>query len=263
MNPQQCGSPLKNKNSDGSLQYCTSIAKYISNDGKPCCAIHIKPVFVTKNVCGKPLKILDSSANIQFCTNEAKFISPNGNACCGIHITNIVNTNTCNVPLKIKDRFGNTQYCKSIAKYKTADGFTVCGIHNKAHDIELANSLASSNNIMHECTICLSSDDIVKTKLQCNHMFHKHCILHWIKSQKEKTCPLCREPIMIELNESYMSKTISEQEHQLDDVYSFIVQMVREKQEVSFEHIRRILYRFSNNPTECIYRLFLINQTSN
>jgi hypothetical protein len=42
---------------------------------------------------------------------------------------------------------------------------------------------------MEECCICSEFYED-KHKLQCGHIFHKDCILVWIKDHK--SCPLCR-----------------------------------------------------------------------
>jgi hypothetical protein len=47
-----------------------------------------------------------------------------------------------------------------------------------------------------ECPICLEEND-EESRITCcinNHVFHKKCILEWIK--KKPNCPLCREPYM-------------------------------------------------------------------
>ena len=38
--------------------------------------------------------------------------------------------------------------------------------------------------------ICLSENDSERYALQCGHVFHPKCILHWFRSNK--TCPCCR-----------------------------------------------------------------------
>ncbi|KAF3341093.1 E3 ubiquitin-protein ligase RING1-like protein [Carex littledalei] len=45
-----------------------------------------------------------------------------------------------------------------------------------------------------DCVICFdkmcSHDDKDITKLPCDHLFHRHCIVHWLSSNN--TCPICR-----------------------------------------------------------------------
>ncbi|XP_060190980.1 E3 ubiquitin-protein ligase RDUF2-like [Lycium barbarum] len=45
---------------------------------------------------------------------------------------------------------------------------------------------------LKSCSICLEELEVNKevSELPCNHFFHKHCIVPWLK--KNNTCPLCR-----------------------------------------------------------------------
>ncbi|WP_150466547.1 RING finger protein [Francisella sp. SYW-9] len=48
-----------------------------------------------------------------------------------------------------------------------------------------------------ECSICLNDiekDESTATTL-CNHIFHHECITKWIKQERKKSCPICREYI--------------------------------------------------------------------
>ncbi|CAI9763912.1 unnamed protein product [Fraxinus pennsylvanica] len=55
------------------------------------------------------------------------------------------------------------------------------------------------NSEIPECAICLS--DFVESdkgrKLECEHMFHRHCVEKWLQEYKG-TCPLCRSSIVSE-----------------------------------------------------------------
>ena len=48
-----------------------------------------------------------------------------------------------------------------------------------------------------QCTVCLDDvgieEDAVQTR--CQHLFHKECLIHWIKSSKTVACPICRSKI--------------------------------------------------------------------
>ena len=47
-----------------------------------------------------------------------------------------------------------------------------------------------------ECAICMGEflgNDIIKSFYKCNHIFHKKCLLDWLK--KNNTCPLCNHDL--------------------------------------------------------------------
>ncbi len=47
-----------------------------------------------------------------------------------------------------------------------------------------------------ECVICLAQfkgTDIIKVFVTCDHIFHKKCLLNWLK--KSNTCPLCKHDL--------------------------------------------------------------------
>lgn len=43
------------------------------------------------------------------------------------------------------------------------------------------------------CSICMESEG-GQIRLDCGHMFHKDCVLKWLK--KNKSCPICRSVIL-------------------------------------------------------------------
>ncbi len=48
------------------------------------------------------------------------------------------------------------------------------------------------------CAICLedySSTDEINVLINCNHAFHKNCLLGWTRGG-QTTCPLCRKSMM-------------------------------------------------------------------
>ena len=55
----------------------------------------------------------------------------------------------------------------------------------RTHIVEIATDFV--------CSICLDSniDDIVK--LECEHLFHKNCIIQWVDIKND--CPICREKV--------------------------------------------------------------------
>jgi len=64
----------------------------------------------------------------------------------------------------------------------------------------LQSSINNNNNTqLNECSICLEpygkGDSICVSKSpECQHMFHKQCIVEWL--QKQDHCPLCRVDLM-------------------------------------------------------------------
>lgn len=55
----------------------------------------------------------------------------------------------------------------------------------------------TSDNIPEdfECAICNDEECSERrkvTKLSCNHVFHRECVLRWFLSTSRKTCPICR-----------------------------------------------------------------------
>ncbi len=54
--------------------------------------------------------------------------------------------------------------------------------------------LSSNAYIDCECIICMQSTlDTEYVLLNCNHLYHYHCIKKW--KQKHNTCPMCRQKI--------------------------------------------------------------------
>ena len=53
-----------------------------------------------------------------------------------------------------------------------------------------------------QCAICLSdfvSVDIIKAFYKCEHIFHKKCLLDWLK--KSNNCPLCKHDLSEDINQ--------------------------------------------------------------
>ncbi|XP_044463263.1 brassinosteroid-responsive RING protein 1-like [Mangifera indica] len=49
------------------------------------------------------------------------------------------------------------------------------------------------------CAVCLShidENDLVRELRNCCHYFHKDCIDKWVDYNGQKTCPLCRAPLL-------------------------------------------------------------------
>jgi len=84
---------------------------------------------------------------------------------------------------------------------------------DKIKDLESGESSESSNDskdskdskdvcikkggVDNECVICLN-DMKEHILLNCNHKFHMNCLAIWLMSNRNKTCPLCRIPDIIE-----------------------------------------------------------------
>lgn len=56
-------------------------------------------------------------------------------------------------------------------------------------------SNSSSSKDSDTCVICIEPLQSKQTTiiLDCNHIYHKDCILDWFN--KELTCPMCRKPV--------------------------------------------------------------------
>jgi hypothetical protein len=69
-------------------------------------------------------------------------------------------------------------------------------------------------DINNECVICLEDIDNKKAILNCNHAFHKHCVLEWMNLQQK--CPICRDDTkyILNLNPEKNEKLIIEIEKQ-------------------------------------------------
>ena len=69
--------------------------------------------------------------------------------------------------------------CKNYKKYKSS---------------KRLNEILLSNDSDNECSICL--DKFLKKEkiiqLDCNHIFHKKCIMEWFSKNENNSCPLCR-----------------------------------------------------------------------
>ena len=62
---------------------------------------------------------------------------------------------------------------------------------------EMVQSMApSEDDEGRECPICKETEMDVALK-ECLHIFHRECILDWIKSPKQNSnlCPICRTPL--------------------------------------------------------------------
>ncbi|XP_070200984.1 E3 ubiquitin-protein ligase DZIP3-like [Littorina saxatilis] len=52
--------------------------------------------------------------------------------------------------------------------------------------------------IEEECCICLVEfTKACRYPLECGHTFHKQCIDKWVKEQGERTCPICRNIVLM------------------------------------------------------------------
>lgn len=90
-----------------------------------------------------------------------------------------------------------------------------CGVHLRHHDRKLF-----SPTQKEDCCICLGAmkyktripafvreiipdDEPIQGrglfKTSCNHVFHSKCIRRWMVTHKNLTCPMCRQPILADL----------------------------------------------------------------
>lgn len=44
------------------------------------------------------------------------------------------------------------------------------------------------------CTICLEGVEIGRV-INCQHIFHEHCLMYWFIKNNEQTCPTCRQKV--------------------------------------------------------------------
>jgi len=57
--------------------------------------------------------------------------------------------------------------------------------------------ITTDYNKNDSCSICLDKLTSNVIKLKCNHIYHKGCIMPWLK--ESNSCPLCREEIILNL----------------------------------------------------------------
>ncbi|KAF7273938.1 hypothetical protein GWI33_013372 [Rhynchophorus ferrugineus] len=57
---------------------------------------------------------------------------------------------------------------------------------------------ARSDDKPYHCVICLNDIEESQMIIPCSHPFHSSCINKWIKINE--SCPLCREPCLVQLN---------------------------------------------------------------
>jgi hypothetical protein len=47
-----------------------------------------------------------------------------------------------------------------------------------------------------QCAVCYMELLGEVTTLQCKHLYHKECLLNWVRKGSGQTCPLCRTPLL-------------------------------------------------------------------
>ena len=69
---------------------------------------------------------------------------------------------------------------------------------SKEYFSKLIEVILSNEDIKKECSICQTTfeKELKGLKLECNHIFHKDCILGWFK--QKNTCPICRSEFLTE-----------------------------------------------------------------
>ena len=53
-------------------------------------------------------------------------------------------------------------------------------------------SLEVDTNFQMKCPICQDNSTTEFSRLECGHLFHKHCVIRWLEGAETKTCPVCR-----------------------------------------------------------------------
>ena len=67
----------------------------------------------------------------------------------------------------------------------------VSACHNLKQDVKMATAVAWDEPSHMECTVCHEHFTLPKL-LPCGHLLCRHCLVRWLKSQPEASCPLCR-----------------------------------------------------------------------
>ena len=63
--------------------------------------------------------------------------------------------------------------------------------HNPTQDVTMATAAVLDEPSNMECTVCHEHFTLPKL-LPCGHLLCRHCLVSWLKSQREASCPLCR-----------------------------------------------------------------------
>jgi hypothetical protein len=71
--------------------------------------------------------------------------------------------------------------------------FTITRVCDCKENIELKEYINENNDDEH-CSICYSELNTF-CQINCQHKFHKKCILDWVIKGEKTTCPLCRQHI--------------------------------------------------------------------
>ena len=69
-------------------------------------------------------------------------------------------------------------------------------------------NLNESNIFATECPLCLKKFDNDKAFINCNHCFHKECIMNW--KIRNNVCPICRVRILEIKDELNMKNLVKE-----------------------------------------------------
>jgi len=81
-------------------------------------------------------------------------------------------------------------------KTATPTTFTIQKECTTCINIDLKRVLKDKHNIKSgegDCSICYNTFNDDAIQLDCNHVFHKHCLDYWIDKGKGESCPLCRK----------------------------------------------------------------------
>eukprot|EP00392_Amoebophrya_sp_AT5.2_P003785 g3790.t1 len=82
----------------------------------------------------------------------------------------------------------------------------VDGVQKKIGRVKIIERLRRLDKKRSECAICCCDFEVgVKVaRTQCGHLFHYDCLAEWAATGNN-TCPLCREPIDIDLGDGIAS----------------------------------------------------------
>lgn len=68
---------------------------------------------------------------------------------------------------------------------------------NRDNEIVVANDIEVQQPLIEECPICHDILEINVIKTECNHVYHKSCLISWINTGQIQSlkCPLCLQSL--------------------------------------------------------------------
>lgn len=110
--------------------------------------------------------------------------------------TNEIDSDTANLNLKFM--LGTILLCMLVIRLQQCfEGICQRGESDNVNCYDIPsdlNELFIREKIDEQCPICLEGYSANKTivQLNCNHKFHKECIIKWFQTTTINNCPLCR-----------------------------------------------------------------------